>query len=105
MSFWDSNTGQWIIESVGTILVFLLFWKIFGKKIMHKNDERQRKYWKTKLEAESKYEQKEAETIRATTKPLTQQSFEEWKAEKRKRDQGGFVDLDAPIILPWRKTT
>lgn len=34
---------------------------------------------------------------------LTQQSFEEWKAEKQKRDQGGFVDLDAPVRLPWRR--
>lgn len=104
MSFWDSNTGRWIIESVGTILVFLIFWKIFGKKIMHKSNERQRKYWKTKLEAERKYERKENEIFQSATKPLTQQSFEEWKAEKQKRNQGGFVDLNAPIILPWRRT-
>lgn len=43
-------------------------------------------------------------TRKEPKEPLTQQSFEEWKAEKRKRDQGGFVDLDAPVRLPWRRT-
>lgn len=49
--------------------------------------------------------QKENESFRTASKPLTQQSFEEWKAEKRKRDQGGFIDLDAEINLPWMRTT
>lgn len=35
----------------------------------------------------------------ASKKPFTQADFERWK-----QDKGGFIDLDAPIILPWRKT-
>lgn len=50
-------------------------------------------------------EQQEKQEFRQASKPLTQQSFEEWKAEKRKRDQGGFIDLDAEISLPWRRAT
>lgn len=69
--------------------------------IYKKGEKRQKEQWKKELKAE----QQEKQEFRQASKPLTQQSFEEWKAEKRKRDQGGFIDLDAEISLPWRRTT
>lgn len=92
MSFWDTNFGYFIGESITFIIMFVVFWKIFGKKLMKRNEERQREYWKKKFKEEA--EQQENQEFHQASKPLTQQSFEEWKAEKRKRDQGGFVDLD-----------
>lgn len=70
---------------------------------MERAQKRQREYWKKKFKEEA--EQQKKQELRQTSKPLTQQSFEEWKAEKRKRDQGGFIDLDAKISLPWRRAT
>ena len=48
--------------------------------------------------AELKGQEKTVQTD-ASKKPFTQADFERWKQNK-----GGFVDLDAPIILPWRRT-
>lgn len=38
-------------------------------------------------------------TAQTNKKPFTQADFDRWK-----QDKGGFIDLDAPIILPWQKT-
>lgn len=50
--------------------------------------------YEEKEKARQKYEVKED-----TKKPFTQADFERWK-----QDKGGFIDLDAPIRLPWRRT-
>ena len=73
----------------------------FSKKHQYEKPEDasvETEFYKTAVDIESHLKNEQ------TSKPLTQQSFEKWKAEKRKRDQGGFVDLDAPIRLPWRRT-
>lgn len=47
---------------------------------MTKGQKREREYWKKKFEEEAK----EQRAFRAASKPLTQQSFEEWKAAREK---------------------
>lgn len=50
--------------------------------------------YEEKEKARQKYEAKGD-----TKKPFTQADFERWK-----QDNGGFVDLDAPVRLPWQRT-
>nr|WP_325299095.1 hypothetical protein [uncultured Dysosmobacter sp.] len=84
-----------------------------AKKLSHDHIEYQYKYneyQKAKEEineigADLRTHEEYQEAATLETKPFTQADFERWKAEKRKRDQGGFVNLDAPVRLPWQRTT
>lgn len=51
-----------------------------------------------KYNADCKNQQKAA-NMDTSKKPFTQADFERWK-----QDKGGFVNLDAPVRLPWRRT-
>lgn len=69
-----------------TILVAIILYAYYKSHGGTPYEKKLRKKWEA--------EQQENQEFRQASKPLTQQSFEEWKAEKRKRDLGGFVDLD-----------
>ena len=79
-----------------TLLVAIILYAYYKNRGGTPYEKKLRKKWEA--------EQKENEEFRQASKPLTQQSFEEWKAEKRKRDQGGFVNLDvlAGLLRSWR---
>lgn len=52
--------------------------------------------WRQEPPKQSDYH--EPPTTRTDHKPFTQADFERWK-----QDKGGFIDLDAPVRLHWRK--
>lgn len=82
-------------------VILVITMALIAGKIAYLKDQKKKEKWQKEWEKE----QQEKQEVHKASKPLTQQSFEEWKAEKKKRDQGGFLDLDAPIILPWRRAT
>lgn len=70
---------------IGIPIGFILLIYILIKKLM-------------KYNAGLKGQEKTTQTD-TSKKPFTQADFEHWKQNK-----GGFIDLDAPVILPWRRT-
>lgn len=79
------NTTEKIIAIIITIGIILI-----TSKLEYKRKQKEKEQWRKEWEAE----QKKNQEPRPATKFMTQKEFEEWKAEKQKRDQGGFVDLD-----------
>lgn len=82
-------------------VVLVIAAALIAGKISYIRKQKEKEKWRKEWEREHQ----EKQDPHQMSKPLTQQSFEEWKAEKRKRDQGGFIDLDAEISLPWRRAT
>ncbi|WP_130871166.1 hypothetical protein [Intestinimonas massiliensis (ex Afouda et al. 2020)] len=76
---------DWLIR--GAILLAVWIIVAIAVKIDRKNghytpkEKRFRKQWEAEREAEEKANQE----FRAASKPLTQQSFEEWKAANKKQ--------------------
>nr|WP_325299520.1 hypothetical protein [uncultured Dysosmobacter sp.] len=75
----------------------------FSKKHQYEKPEdtsTETEFYKTAADIESHLKNEQTPTQKASTKkPFTQADFERWK-----QDKGGFIDLDAPIILPWQRT-
>lgn len=96
--------------------IFIILLAIFTFWFCHKCNQftmkRLKEYFIAEYEAERreneafrKAQQKSKESQRPITQDDIQDDYAKWKAAREKaKDQGGFVDLDAPIILPWQRT-
>lgn len=88
------------------IIVFLII-KIIAEKKKRtdwKNwatpqEKRLRKEW----EAEKAAEEHTESAPKQRTRLMTQAEFEKWKAKQKKKNQGGYLDLDAIAALFRRK--